>query len=192
MLSFMLLSSRCCHSWPVGPRKVRPSRAGRLAMHRPSTATSSPPLRLALIFVLLALPLLFARATRALDWEALGPEGGSIVTLALAPGDPSRAWAGGDGGLFRSFDGGASWTSVAVPFTAFAPTAVAVDPHEAARVWVATDGGLWLSIDDGSNFTAAGLDGQVLLSLQIEPGDGQILRAGSDEGAFLSVDGGDN
>src|SRR5262245_18671171 len=48
-------------------------------------------------------------------WTGTGPEGGTISNLAIDPAVPSTMYAGGDAGIFRSTNGGRSWSAVAVP-----------------------------------------------------------------------------
>ena len=93
------------------------------------------------------------------------------VDIAFAPGDPDRIYlASEDDGLYRSTNGGTSWSAVA---TSSLPTdldRVAVDPANPLRVlvWALNrnqgdfPASLYLSVDGGSSFTgiAGPWDGQ--------------------------------
>src|SRR5436305_14887743 len=68
---------------------------------------SSPAALLALFAVLWACA--FASPVWA-GWVPIGPEGGSILALAIDPSTPAIVYAGSDGGgAWKSFDAGASW-----------------------------------------------------------------------------------
>jgi len=44
------------------------------------------------------------------EWTSLGPEGGTIYTLAIDPSTPTTVYAGTlYGGVYKSNDGGESW-----------------------------------------------------------------------------------
>src|SRR5262245_58144615 len=45
-------------------------------------------------------------------WTSSGPEGRSVLALALAPTTPTTVYAGtADSGVFKSTDGGRSWSA---------------------------------------------------------------------------------
>ncbi|WP_347244981.1 hypothetical protein, partial [Thermogutta sp.] len=49
----------------------------------------------------------------SLVWRSIGPEGGSIYALAIDPATPGTLYAGTyGGGVFKSTNGGASWSAV--------------------------------------------------------------------------------
>ena len=83
-------------------------------------------------------------------WRALGPEGGEILALALAPGDPDVMYAGTrTAGLFRSDDRGEHWRSISdnLPFAEV--WGVAVDPEDADTVYAAGAYTITKSVDGG-------------------------------------------
>jgi len=45
-------------------------------------------------------------------WTSLGPEGGNIGALAIHPVTPQTLYAGTGGGVFKSTDGGGTWTAM--------------------------------------------------------------------------------
>jgi photosystem II stability/assembly factor-like uncharacterized protein len=80
-------------------------------------------------------------------WQALSlPE--AAASLAVAPNDPQRLYAGGvSTGVYRSTDGGRTWERVdsgmaLTPGVALRVTALAVDPHNPQQVVAATAQGL--------------------------------------------------
>jgi hypothetical protein len=69
---------------------------------------------------LLAAATLAAFSTRVVaqaeagHWVSIGPEGGTVLALAVDPSSPSTVYAGcyssgGGGGIFKTVNGGASW-----------------------------------------------------------------------------------
>jgi len=109
-------------------------------------------MRLRLVFaaVLILVPLAAAAAPQR--WIRIGPDGGTVRSLASSPSRPAVLYAGTDfGGVFRSNDNGAHW--------AFAGTglgwnngvyALEVDPVRPDTVWAATDHGIFKSDTGGA------------------------------------------
>jgi hypothetical protein len=88
-------------------------------------------------------------------WTPLGPDGGSVVALAVSPAQPSLVYAGSaGGGFYRSEDGGATWVRAS---RAIDPLVVAVvaDPETAATVYEISTTSTMKSVDAGE--TAASL-----------------------------------
>lgn len=99
--------------------------------------------------------------------------------------DASRA-----GGLFRSVDGGDSWTRLS-PLTPrpFYFSQVRVQPDDSTRVYL-LGADLWWSDDGGRSFRARGAknlhpDGH---AMWIDPADGRHVLLGTDGGVFRSFD----
>src|SRR5262249_9200685 len=73
-------------------------------------------------------------------WTATGPEGGSVTAVAIDPTRPLTVYTGTDGsGIFKSANGGTSWTVLAFPSTA-SVRAVVIDPANPAAIYAVTDG----------------------------------------------------
>jgi hypothetical protein len=81
-------------------------------------------------------------------WEpSHGPEGGSVSAIAVAPSAPKIVYVGTERGVFRSIDGGRSWTSAGLVerpdrFRSSPPpvTSLAVDPRTPTTVYAGLDG----------------------------------------------------
>ncbi|WP_129642990.1 DUF11 domain-containing protein [Peristeroidobacter agariperforans] len=89
------------------------------------------------------------------SWSARGPSGGSIYRLAMHPSQPDLAFAvGGTAALYRTTDGGSSWSQLFQldPFFAnYGP--IQFDPANPNRIYaIAGDSGLWRSTDAGATF----------------------------------------
>jgi photosystem II stability/assembly factor-like uncharacterized protein len=111
--------------------------------------------------------------------------------LAVAAGSNGRVvFAGLRDGLFRSDDGGDTW-SRATDDPRIRPIGVIADPRD-ARVLYVTQTALYRSVDGGRTFDAfAGApSGDDYQLLWIDPGNSKRLLAGVDQGAVVSVDGG--
>ncbi|MBL8862220.1 MAG: hypothetical protein JNK02_09420 [Planctomycetes bacterium] len=118
------------------------------------------------------------------NWQSLGPFGGDMDDVQVSPADPNIVLAGlapasgGGGGLFRSTDGGASWSAVAslnnisVHDIAFAPDGTA---------YAGTVDGVWRSVNGGATFTnlplGIGLNDQVF-DVDVDPTNAQVLWIG--------------
>jgi photosystem II stability/assembly factor-like uncharacterized protein len=83
---------------------------------------------------------------------------GNFSAIAIDPRHPQTIYASNrDGGVLRSLNGGATWSSASAGLPPTGETlAVAVDPNLPARVyaWVKA-GGLFVSADGGGSWTAA-------------------------------------
>jgi photosystem II stability/assembly factor-like uncharacterized protein len=67
----------------------------------------------------------------------------SVRTLAIDPHDSITLYAGTNNGVFRSTDGGASWTAMNTGLTSLAINALAIDPGDATRIFAGTSGGVF-------------------------------------------------
>ncbi|MEM6570785.1 MAG: hypothetical protein AAF957_20405 [Planctomycetota bacterium] len=149
---------------------------------------------------------------RDLTWQAVGPRfcGGRIESIAVPAGHPYRLYvAPGSGNLFRSDDGGLTWTPIFEHEPTHAIGCVEVAPSDPDVVWVGTgeahlggvswDGvGVFRSDDGGSSWRAAGLeDSRRIGKVRAHPEDADIawvaVISGKDEaarGVWKTVDGG--
>ena len=126
-------------------------------------------------------------------WTTHGPEGGIIYALAIDPSSPATLYAGTDSnGVYKSVNGGASWTAVNAGLTNTTVLALAVDPSAPAKIYAGTFGGAFKSIDGGGSWTTinAGLAGTNVDALAIDPSNPATIYAGSGGGVSKSVNGG--
>ena len=83
-------------------------------------------------------------------WTSNGPEGGSILALAINPQTPAIIYAGTDvGGVFKSTDSGTSWSAINNGLTNPYVWALAIDPQTPAIIYAGTDGGGVFSMQQG-------------------------------------------
>lgn len=134
------------------------------------------------------------------EWTAIGPDTGDVLCFAFDPSDPHRVYAGTRvGGVFRSSDGGESWsfgdgvdhtwmvTSLAVSAAAPATLYAGLDTlFVLPSLWRSTDSGVtWAVRDAGLPRTGS------LQAIIFDPDSPSTLFAlSSEQGPFVSFDGG--
>ena len=133
-------------------------------------------------------------------WTSHGPSGGQVYEIAVDSTDTQVAYAAvgsgytnesyRPGGIFKSFDGGSSWTEIGPAETSF--FGVAVSRSDPGRVFASSNGALWRSIDGGAEWemVLSGLYSPATAA--IDPADAQhvwVLSEG-DSVAWRSLDGG--
>jgi len=123
---------------------------------------------------------------------------GEVHTLVADPGMPSTLLAGTDRGVYRTINGGATWTlhTDGLPRVSgsgqTAPVrALAIDPANPQRVYAGAGAGVWKSVDGGRTWSDAGEDpaGSVVLVLSVDPSAPDVLFTGTNRGLFRSEDG---
>jgi hypothetical protein len=81
-----------------------------------------------------------------------------ISCVAIDPSNPSRVWVTlsqlGGGRVYRSDNGGTSWTDCTAGLPAIPINSVVVDPANYKRVWVAADVGVYQSVNLGGSWTS--------------------------------------
>ena len=104
--------------------------------------------------MLVAVGLLASNPTAASDeaWTRYGPEGGNVKSLAVHPHDASIVFAGTVDGVYRSDDGGQTWSRKSKGIGSRTARAIIINPQNPdqvfALVWVSWDTELFRS-DDG-------------------------------------------
>lgn len=121
-----------------------------------------------------------------------------VTAVAFAPSDSNVVYAGAQGGtIWKSEDGGLSWTQVLEGDGDDAVMSIAVDPANADRVFAVFGNALVdarRSVDGGDTWEAIGsADMRGLMHIAVSPHDpDELLAASNVEGVFRSVDGGDS
>src|SRR2546425_1282438 len=148
-------------------------------------ATSNAGLRILCAAVVLST----ASRSEADVWVSNGPEGGRIEALAVDPTSPNTVYAGTGGGVFKSTDGGGSWTDTGLPASVFA---LAIDPTSPSTLYAAGVGGLFKSTDGAGSWSPVSTlpDLGLILALAIDPASpGTVYAATSLPGGFKPTDG---
>ena len=142
--------------------------------------------------------LVLAPALAAASGAAASPPAFEHVH-ALAFDAAARAlWLGAHTGLYRSEDGGRTWTKIALPAQGHGPDVMAIAPHpgEAAVLYVGThEAGVLKTTDGGKTWASAntGLGGLDVHGLAIDPNAPAKLHAAVREkgaGIYRTTDGG--
>ncbi|HSN87656.1 MAG TPA: hypothetical protein VL025_12910, partial [Thermoanaerobaculia bacterium] len=145
--------------------------------------------------IVLILLLLAGPAGAAVEgtWTSLGPEGGDAVSLAVSPDRVLWAGLSNAGGLFRSSDGGESWSRTGGELGHQSILAVAADPVRPKLVYAGTWNGFFRSIDGGrtwarSNQGLPSYSGQPaeVRALAVDPRHPRRVFALSGGGLYLS------
>jgi PKD repeat protein len=145
-------------------------------------------------------------------WQFVGPTGapsgggaGRINFVRFDPTNTNIIWAGAPaGGLWKSTNGGASWTTNTDQLSVIGCTDLAIDYTNTNTMYLATgDGdagdtysiGILKSTDGGATWNATGLtwtvnQGRTISRLQIHPTNPQILLAATSNGIFRTTNGG--
>ena len=127
-------------------------------------------------------------------WISIGPDGGDIYALAIDPSTPQTIYAGTyDDGVFKSTNGGTSWTPITSGLTETYIYSLAINPKAPQTIYAGAGGGIFKSTNGGTSWTqvSSGLTSNIVYSLAINPSNPQIVYAGSrGDGVFKSTNGG--
>jgi hypothetical protein len=152
-------------------------------------------------------------STRAANWTLVGPTNtptnggnGRINTIRVSPSNPSTLFACSPaGGLWKSTNGGTSWTAISHSIAAVGATDIAFHPTDPNTLFLATgDGdaadvftlGLYKSTDGGNTWNPTSLifnlsDNKTLSKILIDPNNPYNMVAGGRAGIYYSNNGGD-
>ena len=120
----------------------------------------------------------------------IGPFGGTVVTIAVDPSNPQTVYAGSYGsGVYRSFDGGATWNPASQNLTNLYVYSLAIDPRKNSNLYAGTYGSQIYKSEDGGNswyWSGSGMQAQAIVySISIDGFDPSIIYAttrGASEG----------
>ncbi len=116
-----------------------------------------------------------------------------LFSLVFDENDQRIAYAGACTGVYRSIDGGVSWTRLRVlPHTFVIRThVVRLDPVDRHRVYAGTTEGLYVSDNDGRNWRRLTSERLTIHALDVDRRDNRrILAATHEQGVLRSEDGG--
>jgi LPXTG-motif cell wall-anchored protein len=129
------------------------------------------------------------------QWTSNGPYGGFIEALAISPNyaNDQTVFAGNlDGKVYKSTDGGATWTGVDLGISYQYVYSIAISPNYATDHTVfagGNQGGVYKSTDGGASWTSVNLPPS---SVAISPNyvTDHTVFAGGQGGVYKSTDGG--
>jgi photosystem II stability/assembly factor-like uncharacterized protein len=173
--------------------------------NRPGARLFSPRHILAGAFSLLAFFGLRASVAAPDTWGSHGPPGGIVNAIAIDPSSPSTVYAGTTyGGVFKSTDGGASWSTSNNGLTVRLVSALAIDPTNPATIYAGTQEiqyqpALFKSVDGGGSWvpSSAGLTysfgySAPVENIAVDPSSPSTVYAGTQVGVYKTTDGGSN
>ena len=158
-------------------------------------------------------PDTFPPEIRALEWREVGPyRGGRVAAVAGLPADRQTYYMGATGGgVWKTTDGGKSWSNSSDGYFGGSIGAVAVSEWDSNVIYVGTGektvrgnvspgNGLWKSTDAGETWSRSGLEEtQHIARIRIHPKDsdiayvaamGHLFGPNDQRGVFRTVDGG--
>ncbi|HEX4567020.1 MAG TPA: hypothetical protein VH138_10330, partial [Vicinamibacterales bacterium] len=113
-----------------------------------------------------------------------------ISCIAVDPTNPQRLWITmsqiGGPSVYRSDDGGSTWSNCTANLPGIPINAVVVDPANYQRVWVAADVGVYETSDLGSGWTpfGSGLPNAMVVDLILHRQDRMLIGATRNRGAW--------
>ena len=153
-------------------------------------------------------------ALKSYKWRAIGPAnmGGRVTDIDGIPGDPSTFYvSGADGGIFKTTNGGVSFTPIFEGQRAYSIGALTVAPSDPNVLWVGTGEGdprnsvgygwgVYRSVDGGQNWKHLGLkETERIKRIVVDPTDpdvacvcalGREWGPNPERGVFKTTDGG--
>ena len=151
----------------------------------------------ALILVMLASPCLGGTNR----WTTGGPAGRSINSIVVDPASPQTLYAASEHGVFKTTDGGGSWTSASVGLEDDFIGVLVIDPRRPATLFAGgtRGGGVYKTTDGGNSWrrVASLSDGghSSVQAIVIDPSNSLVLYAAAPfaslKGIFKTTDGGE-
>ncbi len=147
------------------------------------------------------------------EFRLLGPfRGGRSAAVTGVPGKPNLFYFGGTGGgVWKTLDGGRTWSNISDGYFGGSIGAVSVAPSDHNVIYVgggektvrgnvSSGYGIWKSVDAGKSWKPAGLpESRHVPRIMIDPNDhnivyaavlGNIYTGTEDRGVYKSIDGG--
>ncbi|MCB1772088.1 MAG: hypothetical protein KDI88_00610 [Gammaproteobacteria bacterium] len=131
-------------------------------------------------------------------WDQLGPFGGNTVFIAVDPGDSDTAYAAPQNNdLFKTTDGGASWSPITGSINSESTlnvAALAFDATTSNTLYLLVSSALYVSTDAGAGWTLANSSiGALIRMIRTHPVTAGRILAMSARGVFYqSLDGGNS
>jgi photosystem II stability/assembly factor-like uncharacterized protein len=152
--------------------------------------------RLCSIALLLVCAALLPRRAAADDrWVHLGPFGGPVFDVVVAPSAHRTLYAAAESGVYRSDDAAAHWHPAWEGLPSLV-RALAVDPSEAGTVYAGTWGvdtviaSVYKTVDHGATWTPLGVSGESFSDIAVDPHDPARILVAAHASLFRSEDGG--
>src|SRR5512145_1143970 len=115
------------------------------------------------------------------QWSSAGPEGGMISSVAVAGTAPAATVYAGTrgGGVFKTTDGGASWTRASDGLADLFVSSLSRNPAAPGTLYAGTEGGgVFKTTDGGASWVKAGLDNVNVQAILVHPAAPATVYAG--------------
>jgi photosystem II stability/assembly factor-like uncharacterized protein len=151
-------------------------------------------------FILLAFSGVYAEhPANGLEWHIVGPKGGDVRDLVVAPSDPNQWYFGTlDGQIYASYDAGQNW-SLLYNFNRprLFVDSLMVDPRDSKTLYMAAHrhqepGGFHKSKDGGRTWRESPeLKNEAVYAIEQASQNPDLILAGTNHGIFRTTDGGE-
>lgn len=134
------------------------------------------------------------------QWIPIGPEGGFLLSFAIAPNSPNVLYGGSDvyGGIYKSTDSGETWEFMGMITELGEILDIAIHPDSSDIVYAAcSSGSVYRTTDGGLNWEHIFSKKGLAYSLGIDPDSPNVVYAGfvvdtaEDYALYRSIDGGE-
>jgi Tol biopolymer transport system component/photosystem II stability/assembly factor-like uncharacterized protein len=122
-----------------------------------------------------------------------GPLPAVVRALAIDRNNPNIVYAAANGSMFKTTDGGASWTQINAGLTNFGMRAVVIDPSNSSTIYSVSNTRVNKSTNGGTNWSqiVTGLPTvNTYRALAIDPASPATLYVGGGSGIFKTTNGG--
>jgi photosystem II stability/assembly factor-like uncharacterized protein len=115
-----------------------------------------------------------------------------VNALAINPKLPNILYAGTTNGLYKTIDGGASWTLLQGKLESAFVSNLVVDYQDPHTLYAGTEHGIFKSVNEAQSWIpiSQGLTNLNVRSLVMHPNDHRVLYAGTNNGIYKTTDGG--
>jgi photosystem II stability/assembly factor-like uncharacterized protein len=112
------------------------------------------------------------------QWRRAGLDATTVTTIAVDPSNASTLYAGTSlAGLWKSVNGGASWSPAGTGYTGDIATAIAIDPSNPNTLYVGSNVGVFKTVNAGAFWTlkVTGLSDTRVQALVLDPSSPNVL-----------------
>jgi len=137
---------------------------------------------------------LFQTSTGVNAWVGAGGINIAIGAIAVAQQNSAIAYVGGGGGVYKTTDGGATWTAVNNGFANNPPGigAIAVNPNDSGTVFAGSGNKVLKTVDGGANWTTVdySFGTAAFRGITVDRYNPQIVYIAKGDKIYRSADGG--
>ena len=150
---------------------------------------------ISIILILTTLSCTSAHAEVKWIHKSKGLAGYEFTALCIDKNNPDVIYAGANGAVLKTADGGGSWKNVfKVPGAGKSINFITIDPKNSAVIYLATASGIFKSGDGGVTWSASSrnIREDNVLSLLVDVDEPKIVFAATEDSVYKSENGGAN